>query len=128
MTYNKSDKIPMEIFLILISNIQFIYFRNTSFFEKRTNTFREYYLKKAVMSKVSVFHQGRFNVFSSVDILSKIPSLKNNYFNTMIYNKDVTFSLPFLIDLFGHDFWYNSFLEDEPSENSFKFKLENFIK
>lgn len=128
VTYYKSKKIPIEIFLILISNIQFIYFRNTSLFEEGTIAFKEYYLEKAVLCKVLIFPGGTFNVFSSVDILSEIPSKNDTYFNTMIYNKEVTFSLPFLIDFFGHDFWYKSFFGDEPSENSFKFKLGNFTK
>lgn len=130
MINHKSNKIPIEIFLILVSNAQFIHFKNTAFFKEGTNVFKEYYLMEGLMCKILVFPIGTFNVFNaflSVSTLNEIPSKNDTYFKTVMYNKDITFSLPYMIDFFGHKFWYNSFFLEKPSKDSFKFKLENFL-
>lgn len=126
---SNKEHLPIELALILLFDAQTIYYIYDKLFEGGNNTYKIYMLELAILMCLGETPFGTiyFNE-DSYYIRDNIPNADDIDFINSVNNKGNTFSLPYLIDYFGHKVWYEYFFPYNNKEvnNLFKFKLENF--
>ena len=126
--YKKEIKtIPFELIIILIADAQKIYSYNKELFIG-TNVFKNYLMEEAITLKIKQIgdriYLEKDNFYFRNEPYKKT-DLKVQLF-TMLHS--ITFSLPYLVDYFGHINWYKNFMfhKEEEFENYVEFNVLDF--
>lgn len=125
---SNKEELPLELALILLFDAQTIYYIHDRLFDRGTNVYKTHTLELAILMRLAETPYGTiyFND-ESYYLRDKIPSTDDIDFINSANNKGNTFSLPYLIDYFGHKVWYEDFFSYNDKEtNLFEFKLENY--
>lgn len=125
---NKED-LPLELSLILLCDAQTIYYVYDSLFNKGTKSYKTYMLESALLMQLAETPFGTiYHNDSQIFHRNNPPEVDDFDFTNAANNKGNAFSLPYLLDYFGHQVWYDSFFPNQEvnEDNLFSFSLENF--
>lgn len=126
--FGKENKtVPFELVMILIADAQKIYSYNKEFFVG-TNVYKVHLIEESIMLRIKQIGDV---IYSNNDCFYyrnepyKKTDLDIQFLNLFSFG---TFSLPYLVDYFGHSSWYKSFIfnKKEEFENYVKFNVLDF--
>lgn len=126
--YSKETKsIPFELIIILIADAQKIYEYNKKLFIG-TSAFNTHIMEEAISLRLKQF--GDIIYLDNQSFYYKNEPYKKMHLEVQLFgiSNSITFSLPYLIDYFGHSSWYKSFIfyKQEEFEDYLKFNVNDF--